>query len=59
MVEQPRLCRICNWKFATRLDRCMTCYRYWRRNGRERPEELIVAQARRIEDRRFAQPRWR
>lgn len=34
--------------------RCDTCYRYWRRTGKDRPAEKIDA----LEDRRFAALRW-
>jgi hypothetical protein len=44
------VCRICGWAEAKREGRCDTC-RTDSRNGRERPEELVVAQGRRIHER--------
>lgn len=31
-------------------DRCQPCYRYLRKHGRDRPEELVVAYGRRLLD---------
>jgi len=42
--QAPRPCGNC-WSAPARAsERCPNCYAYWRRTGRERPEELIVAQ---------------
>ncbi len=42
------VCVVCEWAEATKAKRCGTCYAYRRRNGRDRPEELIVAHGRRL-----------
>ncbi len=41
-------CATCEWAEATRQGECHTCAQYRRRNGRERPEELIVGHGRRL-----------
>ena len=40
-------CSVCEWRPATRRGRCIGCYQYWRRNGTDRPDHLIVAEGRR------------
>ena len=49
---ERRPCQTCGWRVATRKGRCMACYRYWLRTGVERPDELIVEHARRLDERR-------
>jgi hypothetical protein len=47
------------WRDAQRRGRCWACYRYWRRNGRDRDVEVIeqrqiARNARRLEDELWA-----
>lgn len=40
------VCVVCEWAEPYAQDRCEACYRYRRRTGRDRPEDLIVAHGR-------------
>lgn len=31
------VCKVCDVNPPVAKQRCITCYRYWKRNGRERP----------------------
>lgn len=46
-------CPVCRWRLVRRWGRCDACAAYWRRTGRDRPEELVVAHGRRILERRL------
>ena len=36
---------MCDLNRAVKKERCDTCYRYWRRTGKDRPAELAEKQA--------------
>jgi hypothetical protein len=50
------LCHICEWRYAVVKGRCRTCYLYWRRTGRDRPEELVIRHAQRVLERMHLTP---
>jgi hypothetical protein len=45
-------CLNCRARRAVSKGRCATCYRFWIRNGYDRPESLIVRNGRRACERR-------
>lgn len=44
-------CSVCTWRPATHKGRCHTCYMFWRRNGFDRPEELVIQHGQRVLER--------
>jgi hypothetical protein len=51
-------CVACGWRDATRNGRCGSCYAYLRRTGRDRPDELLIREGRRVLYRRQFADAW-
>lgn len=51
MPRRKRTCRVCGWKPAVARGLCGTDYRYWKRTGSLRSEDLVLRHAERVTER--------
>ncbi len=51
MSKPTRWCIVCDWRPVVLNRRCRTCDMYRRRNGKDRPEQLVVAHGQRVLER--------